>query len=201
LSQADLLAITCDKEELCDSAMIIPVPQLVKETDSFVLERNACAENKKLLPIATEKDELKLLSFLNTLGYIEFDTLCALSNLKEKFVCAELPWLYRCTYHFIGKYNCKGDYMVHRFYICSNLNSPFTMRQYDQLEGCNSYNHVISRPPSFILKKQDKSQKKSTIGYYLLHILQLRPNRGRFAVKKERMKRTSHLRIWPLIIR
>jgi len=43
--------------DLCDkqSAMIIPMPQLVKETDSFVLDQNTCAENKKLLPIASEK--------------------------------------------------------------------------------------------------------------------------------------------------
>ena len=43
--------------DLCDkqSAMIIPIPQLVKETDSFVLDQNTCAENKKLLPIASEK--------------------------------------------------------------------------------------------------------------------------------------------------
>ena len=100
-----------DKEELCDSAMIIPILQHVKETDSCVLEQIACAENKQLFSIANEKDELKLLCYLNTLGYIEFDTLCALRNLKEKFVCAESPWLYRC--HFIGKYDFKGDYMVH----------------------------------------------------------------------------------------
>ena len=41
----------CDKE----SAMIISMPQLVKETDSFVLDQNTCAVNKKLLPIASEK--------------------------------------------------------------------------------------------------------------------------------------------------
>ena len=115
----------CDKEELYDSAMIIPMPQLMKETDSFVLDRNTCAENKKLLPIATEKYELKLSSSLNTLGYVEFDTLCALSNLREKFICAEFPWLYRYTHDFASKYNCKGDYIVHRVCICSNLNSPF----------------------------------------------------------------------------
>ena len=63
----------------------------MKETDSFVLDQNTCAENKKLLPIASEKDELKLLSSLNTLGYIEFDNFCTLSSLKEKFICAELP--------------------------------------------------------------------------------------------------------------
>ena len=132
-----------DKEELCDSAMIIPIPQHVKETDSCVLEQIACAENKQLFSIATEKDELKLLSSLNNLGYIQFDTLCTLSSLEEKFKCAKLPWLSRCTYHFIGKYNCKGDYMVHRVFICSKLNSPFSVHQYDQIEGCNIDNNIM----------------------------------------------------------
>jgi len=139
--------------------MIIHVPQSVNENDSFVLEQNTCAENKKLLPINAKKDELKLLSSLNTLGYIEFDTLCALSSLEEKHRCVKLPWLYTCTYHFIGKYNCKGEYMVHHIYICSNLKSPFVVQQYDQLEGCNRYNHVMSRSPSFVIKKQVKFQE------------------------------------------
>ena len=89
------------------------MPQLVNEHDAFVLEPNTCVENKYLLPIATERDELKLLFPLNTLGYIEFDTMCALNSLRKKFLCAEFPWLSRCTYHFIGKYNYKGEYMVH----------------------------------------------------------------------------------------
>ena len=73
-----------DKEEFCGSAMIIPVTQLVNEIDSCVLEQNACAENKHWFSIATKKDELKLLSSLNTLGYIEFDVLCNLSCLEER---------------------------------------------------------------------------------------------------------------------
>ena len=113
------------------------MPQLVNGIDSFVLERNTCAENKQLLSIANEQDELKLLSSLNTLGYIEFNTLCTLSNLKEKFLCTELPRLSRCAYHFIGKYNYKEEYMVHRVYIYSNLKSPFVVQQHDQSEGCN----------------------------------------------------------------
>jgi hypothetical protein len=96
------------------------------------------------------------LSSLDTLGYIEFDTLCALSTLEEKIKYAELPWLFRCTYHFIGKYNYKGEYMMHRVYICLNLKSPFVVQQYDQLQGCNSYNHVMSRYLSFVLKKHVK---------------------------------------------
>ena len=139
--------------------MIIHGPQPVNENDSFVLEQNTCAENKKLLPINAKKDELKLLSSLNTLGYIEFDTLCALSSLEEKLQCVELPLLSTCTYHFIRKYNCKGEYMVHRVYICSNLKFPFVVQQYDQSEGCNRYDHVMSRSPSFVIKKHVKFQE------------------------------------------
>ena len=131
LSQNDCSTLACDKKELCDSASIIHVPQLVNVNDNFVWEPITYAKNKNLLPISTEKDELKLLSSLNTLGYIEFDTLCALSSLEEKFKCADLPWLSRCTYHFIGKYNYKGEYMVHCVYICSNLKSPFIVHKYD----------------------------------------------------------------------
>ena len=87
LSQAEVHDVSCDKEELCDI---------------ITLERNSCVENIILLPIESENDELKLLSSLNTLGYIEFDNLCTLSSLKEKFICAELPWLHRYIYHFIG---------------------------------------------------------------------------------------------------
>ena len=144
---------------MCDSASIIHMPQVANEIDSFVLEQNTCAENKKLIPINAEKEELKLLSSLNTSGYIEFDTLCALSSLEEKHKCVELPWLYTCTYHFVGKYNCKGEYMVHHIYICSNLKSPFVVQQYDQSEGCNRYNHVMSRYPSFVIKKRVKFQE------------------------------------------
>ena len=35
-------------------------------------------------------------------------------------------------------------YMVHRVYTCSNMKSPFVMKQYDQLEGYVKANHVTS---------------------------------------------------------
>jgi hypothetical protein len=111
------------------------------------LELNTCAENKNLLPIAAEKDELKLLYSLDTLGYIEFDTLCDLSRSS------------RCTFYFIDKYNNKGEYMVHRVYICSNLKSPFVVQQYDNFEAYNRYNHVMSRSPSFAIKQHVKFQE------------------------------------------
>jgi hypothetical protein len=131
----------------------------VNENASFVLEQNTWAKNKQLLPIATEQDEVKLLCSLNTLGYIEFETLCALNSLEEKFKCAELPWLSRQTYHFISKYNYKQEYMVHRVYICSNLKSPFVGQQYDQLEGCTRNSHVMWRSPCFVINKQVKFQE------------------------------------------
>ena len=114
LSQAEVHDVSCDKEELCEVDSFIPMPLLVHVNDTHALEPYTGAENKVFIPIPSAPDEQKLLSSLNTLGYIEFDTLCALSSLEEKFECAEFPWLSRCTYHFIGKYNCKGDYMVHR---------------------------------------------------------------------------------------
>jgi hypothetical protein len=86
----------------------------LNEHDTFILEPNTCAKNKNLLPIAAEKDGLKLLYSLDTLGYIEFDTLCALTTLEEKFWFANLSRSSRCTFHFIDKYNNKGEYMVHR---------------------------------------------------------------------------------------
>ena len=121
LSQAEVHDVSCDKKELCDNDTVAHVSQLVPAPDIITLERNICVQNIIFLPIASENDELKLLSSLNTLGYIEFDNLCTLSSLKEKFICAELPWLHRCIYHFIGRYNCIREYMVHRVYMCSNL--------------------------------------------------------------------------------
>jgi hypothetical protein len=43
----------CDKEELCDNAFIVPMPQLVNGHDAFVLE--PCSENRHFLLITTEK--------------------------------------------------------------------------------------------------------------------------------------------------
>ena len=47
---------------------------------------DTCAENRYFLHIASDADELKLLSSLNTLGYIDFDVSCNLSCLKEKLL-------------------------------------------------------------------------------------------------------------------
>ena len=72
LSHDNLLDVPCDKDELVDDASVL-----------HVLEPVTCAENKLVIHIATKTDELKLLSSLHTLGYIEFDVLCNLDCLEE----------------------------------------------------------------------------------------------------------------------
>jgi hypothetical protein len=48
--------------------------------------------------------------------------------------------------------------MIHRVYICSNMKSPFVMKQYDQLEGCCvKANHIMSSstyPSLYVLQQQ-----------------------------------------------
>nr|CAE03983.3 OSJNBa0033H08.14 [Oryza sativa Japonica Group] len=82
LSQNNLLDVTCDKEELCDDSLI-SMPQLVNEHVSSTVEP-LCVEFKHVIYIASENEELKLLSSLNTWGYIQFDDLCPLNCLEKK---------------------------------------------------------------------------------------------------------------------
>ena len=101
-----------------------------------------------MLYIASANDELKLISSLKTLGYIEFDVLCNLSDLEEQlFEHAELSWCSRHTYHAIGKYDNNGKYLIHRVYICANLNFPFVVQDCNQLNGSNTTDiHMPSIP-------------------------------------------------------
>ena len=62
LSHDNLLDVPCDKDELVDDASVL-----------HVLEPTTYAENKHVIHIATKTNELKLLSSLHTLAYIEFD--------------------------------------------------------------------------------------------------------------------------------
>ena len=101
-----------------------------------------------------------MLSSLNTLGYIEFDVLCDLNCLEEKlFAYSELTCLSNHTYHFIGKYNCKGEYLVHKVYICSNLKYPFGLQFNGQIGGCTNTNDVLESFSSFSLKKQGQPKE------------------------------------------
>jgi hypothetical protein len=110
LSHGDLLDVSSDKDAWCVTTSVL----------------HASAENKLVMDVARKSDELHLLSSLHTLCYIEFHNLCNLDCLEERnFVHADFPWLSQHSYHVIGKYNNMGQYMVHRVYICTNLNSPF----------------------------------------------------------------------------
>jgi hypothetical protein len=163
LLQEDCLVVPCDKEELCDDNTIISMPQLENKLDIVASGPISCAKIRKFNPITSVHDEMKLLSSLNTLGYIKFDVLCNLNNLEEKLsFSADFPWLSKYTHHIIGKYNWKGEYMVHRVYICSNMKSPFVMKQYDHLKGCVKANHIIfssTCPSLYVLQQQGKLQE------------------------------------------
>jgi hypothetical protein len=104
--------------------------------------------------VASKSDELHLSSSLHTLGYIEFVDLCNLDCLDERiFGHADLPWLSKYSYHVIGKYNNKGQYMVYRVYICTNLNSPFVVNDCDRLEGNHHTNIFTCFSSSFVSQK------------------------------------------------
>jgi hypothetical protein len=110
LLQEDCLDVPCDKEELCDDNTIISMPQLENKLGVVASNPTNCAKIGTFNPITSVHDELKLLSSLNTLGYIEFDVLCNLNNLEEKLTfSADLPWLSKHKYHviedIIGKEN------------------------------------------------------------------------------------------------
>jgi hypothetical protein len=150
-------------------------------------------------------DEQKLLSSLNTLVYIEFDVLCNLKNLKEKLsFSADFPWLSKHTYHVIGRYNWKGDYMVHRVYICSNMKYPFGLKQDDQFEGCVKANHSMSSstcPSLYVL--QQKGQIQEGEQGWTMSRPTTRPyagtttlSRGQLKTKKGRMMSTWMSTIW-----
>jgi hypothetical protein len=84
LSQDELIAVPCDKEELCANDSFIPMPQLGHINDTHTFEPYTYAENKVFILITCAHDEQQLLSSLNTLVYIEFDILCNLNCLEER---------------------------------------------------------------------------------------------------------------------
>jgi hypothetical protein len=52
--------------------------------------------------------------------------------------------------------------MVHQIYICSNMKSPFVMKQHDQLDGCVKANHIPSSstcPFLYVLHLGSRSSK------------------------------------------
>jgi hypothetical protein len=130
LSCDALLDVPCDKDDLSDNSSVV-----------HVLKSHTCAEVKHVIHIANSTDERQLQCSIHTLDYIEFDILCNLDCLEEQlFKYADLPCFLRHTYHAIGKYNNKGQYMICRVYICENLNYPFVVQNFDPPEGSYTIN-------------------------------------------------------------
>jgi hypothetical protein len=118
LSQVNFLAGNYDKDELCDNASLIYMPQLVNEHANSVVDFS-CTDFKHIVHLASENEELKLLSSLNTLGYIKFDDPCELSDLKDKlFAKDNLPRPANARFHILGTYNDREVYLVYIVFIC-----------------------------------------------------------------------------------
>jgi hypothetical protein len=61
--------------------------------------------------------------------------LCNLNCLEDTlFACSKLTRLHNHTYHFIGRYDYNGQYMVHRVYIFSDLKPSFVEHQHGHIE-------------------------------------------------------------------
>jgi hypothetical protein len=175
----DCTSNSCDKKELCYDSSFTYIPRFEHKLGIVSSNLVNCAEIRTFNSITSALDELKLLSSLNTLDFIEFYVLCNLNNLGEKFsFTADFPWLSKHTYHVIGKYTCKGDYIVHRVYICSNMKSPFVMKQHDQLEGYVKANHITSCSTCsslYVYNNKVNFKKRSMVGRHQAlyqHLLQ-----------------------------
>ncbi len=129
----------------------------MKEHVTPISEYLVSTQNKRVFVIADDQEEMKLLSFLYTLGYIEFDVLCDLNTLEKKFY--DFPCYSWNNYHAIGKYNNKGDYMVHRVYICSEMNTPLNMKKYEKPNGSYNVDAIGINSPNVVLKIDDNIQE------------------------------------------
>jgi hypothetical protein len=128
LVQDDYKIVPCDKEKLCDHAALISTTQLVHGHDTSILD-DTHAEVGSVHCNNIEKQELCIISTLNTLGYIDFNVPYNLNCLEERLSKeSSLQWFSRCVFHAIGKYDDRGEILMHRVYTCSNLKYPFELQ-------------------------------------------------------------------------
>jgi hypothetical protein len=143
LLQDDYKIVPCDKEKLCDHASLICTTQLVHEHDTSILDDRH--EVRRVYCIDSEKEELKIISSLNCLGYIKFDFVCDLNSLEnELFQKSGLLYLDYCTFHAIGLYDNNNSYIVQKVYICSDLTTTFMVPLSDKKVTCIEANNTIS---------------------------------------------------------
>jgi hypothetical protein len=125
LLQDDYKIIPCDKEKLCDHASLISTTQLVYGHDNSILD-DTHAEVRRVHCIDSEKEELKIISSINCLGYIEFDFVCDMNSLEnELFQKSGLLYLDYSTFHALGLYDSNNSYIVQKVYICSEYSRSF----------------------------------------------------------------------------
>jgi hypothetical protein len=143
LLQDDYKIVPCDKEKLCDHASLISTTQLVHGHDNSILG-DTYAEVRRVHCIDSEKEELKIISSLNCLGYIKFDFICDLNSLENKlFQKSGLLYLDYCIFYAIGLYDNNNIYIVQEVYICLDLTS-FMVSLSDKKVTCIKANNTIS---------------------------------------------------------
>ena len=97
--------------------------------------------------IDIEKQQLCIISTLNTLGYIDFNVPYNLNCLEERLPEESgLQCFSRCVFRAIGKYDDRGEILMHRVYMYSNLKYPFELQRIEQLMACTNVNSGL---PSF----------------------------------------------------
>jgi hypothetical protein len=159
LLQDDYKIVPCDKEKLCDHASLISITQLVHGHDNSILN-NTHAEVRHVHCIDSEKEELKTISSLKKLGYIEFNFVCDLNSLEnELFHKSSLLYFDYCSFHAIGLCDNNNKYIVKRIYIYSDLKTSLTVSPNDQIMTCVQPNNTISNFPTVDHKLQVNFQE------------------------------------------
>ena len=110
------------------------------------------------------------------------------------------------TFHAIGHYNCEGEFMVQRVFICSNLTSPFGTTYCNKIDDCTNSNQVISsafHSPSFVLSHQGQIQEGEHSSGKIEQLLpqaSTTKSRGRLKAKKRRMMQTclTYMKPWAI---
>jgi hypothetical protein len=91
------------------------------------------AKVRRVHSIDSEKEELKIISSINCLGYIEFDFVCHLNSLEnELFQKSRLLYLDYCTFHALDLYDNNNSYIMQKIYICLDLTTSFMVPQIDK---------------------------------------------------------------------
>jgi hypothetical protein len=143
LLQDDYKIVPCDNEKLCDRASLISTTELVHGHDNSILD-DTHAEVRRVYCIDSEEEEMKIISSINCLGYIEFDFVCHLNSLKNELFHKSGFLFDYCTFHALGLYDNNNSYIVQKVYICSDLTTSFMVPRIDKIVTYIEANNTIS---------------------------------------------------------